>query len=406
MSTAPPRPGSRVLRAFSPYRDVLAVRGVVVLELVGSLGRVPAFMAGIVCILHVVQHLGMGYGAAGLVGAVATIGTAVSSPWRGWVVDRYGLRRALVPSIVAQAVCWSVAPFVPYAGLLVTAFVAGALGPPVFTVVRQSLAVVVPDERRRTAFSLDAVLVEFSYMVGPAAGTAVALAWSTTAAMLVVGASQCLAAVAMFVLDPPLRSDPGPGTEPVGTAQRHAVWTTALLLAMACAFTADLVLSATDLAVVAQLREEGQVRWTGLVLAVWAAGSVVGGLVHGVLPRPVPPWLLVVCLGLATTPLALLSGPVALAAGTFVAGLFCAPVISATVDLVAHGVHEAVRGRAMGWHAAATTVGAALGSPLAGAVSDAAGVGTPFLVVGAAGAVAGAATAVVAARVDLRPRFP
>ncbi len=184
------------------------------------------------------------------------------------------------------------------------------------------------------------------------------------------------------------------------------MWTTALLLAMACAFTADLVLSATDLAVVAQLREEGQVRWTGLVLAVWAAGSVVGGLVHGVLPRPVPPWLLVVCLGLATTPLALLSGPVALAAGTFVAGLFCAPVISATVDLVAHGVHEAVRGRAMGWHAAATTVGAALGSPLAGAVSDAAGVGTPFLVVGAAGAVAGAATAVVAARVDLRPRFP
>ncbi len=275
-----------------------------------------------------------------------------------------------------------------------------------FTVVRQSLAVVVPAERRRTAFSLDAVLVEFSYMVGPAAGTAVALAWSTTAAMVVVGASQCLAAVAMFVLDPPLRSDPAPGAEPTGTAPRHAVWTTALLLAMACAFTADLVLSATDLAVVAQLREEGQVRWTGLVLAVWAAGSVVGGLVHGVLPRPVPPWLLVVCLGLATTPLALLSGPVALAAGTFVAGLFCAPVISATVDLVAHGVHEAVRGRAMGWHAAATTVGAALGSPLAGAVSDAAGVGTPFLVVGAVGAVAGAATAVVAARVDLRPRFP
>jgi MFS family permease len=366
-------------------------------------------MAGIVCILHVVQHLGMGYGAAGLVGAVATVGTAVSSPWRGWVVDRYGLRRALVPSIVAQAVCWSIAPFLPYQGLLVTAFVAGALGPPVFTVVRQSLAVVVPADRRRTAFSLDAVLVEFSYMVGPAAGTAVALAWSTTAAMVVVGVCQCLAAVAMFVLDPPLRSEPAAGADAVPGAappQRHAVWTSALLLAMACAFTADLVLSATDLGVVAQLREEGQVRWTGLVLAVWAAGSVVGGLVHGVLPRPVPPWLLVVCLGLATTPLALLSGPVALAVGTFVAGLFCAPVISATVDLVAHGVHESVRGRAMGWHAAATTVGAALGAPLAGAVSDAAGVGTPFLVVGALGAVGGAATAVVAARTDLRPRFP
>ncbi len=392
---------------FRPYRDVLSVRGVVVLELVGSLGRVPLFMAGIVCVLHVVQTLGLGYGPAGLVGAAATIGTAISSPWRGWVVDRYGLRRALVPTVLAQAVCWSVAPFLPYTGLLAVSFLAGTLGPPVFTVVRQSLAVVVPPERRRTAFSLDAVLVEFSYMVGPAAGTAIALGFSTTVAMLVVGAAQVVAAAAMFVLNPPLRSTPpGPEHEERRATGTHGIWTSALLLAMACAFAADLVLSATDIAVVARLREEGAVGWTGLVLAVWAAGSVVGGLVHGVLPRAVPPWLLVICLGAATVPLTVLHGPLALALGTFVAGLFCAPVISATVDLVAHGVHESVRGRAMGWHAAATTVGAALGAPLAGAVSDAGGPGAPFLVVGVLGLAAGAATAVVAARTRLRPRFP
>jgi len=391
-------------QAFAPYRDVLKVRGVVLLELVGSLGRIPMFMAGIVCVLHVVQTLDLGYGPAGLVGAFATIGTAISSPWRGWAVDRYGLRRALVPTVIAQAACWSVAPFLPYTGLLVVSFTAGLLGPPVFTVVRQSLAVVVPPERRRTAFSLDAVLVEFSYMIGPAAGTAVALAWSTTAAMLVVGGAQVVAAVAMFVLNPPLRSELT--HEEATTTSTYGIWTSALLLAMACAFAADLVLSATDLALVAQLREEGAVGWTGLVLAVWAAGSVVGGLAHGLLPRAVPPWLLVCCLGAATVPLTVLSGPVALAIGAFVAGLFCAPVISATVELVAHGVHESVRGRAMGWHAAATTVGAALGAPLAGAVSDATGPGTPFLVVGVLGIAAGAATAVVAARTKLRPRFP
>lgn len=393
-------------RAFLPYRDVLATPGVLVLELVGSLGRVPALAAGIVCVLHVVQTLGLGYGPAGLVGAVATIGTAVSSPWRGWAVDRYGLRAALVPTVLAQAACWSVAPFLPYQGLLVAAFVSGTLGPPVFTVVRQSLAVVVPPERRRTAFSLDAVLVEFSFMVGPAAGTAIALAFSTTAAMLCVGAAQVVSALAMFALDPPLRSAAVHGAdEPPVAAGGHRVWTSALLLAMACAFAADLVLSATDLAVVASLREEGAVRWTGLVLAVWAAGSVVGGLVHGALPRSVPPWLLVSCLGAATAPLVLVHGPVGLAVGTFVAGLFCAPVISATVDLVVHGVHEAVRGRAMGWHAAATTVGAALGAPLAGAVSDASGPGVPFLVVGLLGIGAGAVTALVAARTG-RPRPP
>ena len=410
VSSAPPAGSSRtrtLLRAFSPYGEVLRTRGVLPLELVGSLGRVPALAAGIVCVLHVVQTLGLGYGPAGLVGAAATTGTALSSPWRGRVVDRHGLRRALLPTVAAQAACWSVAPFLPYEGLLVAAFVSGALGPPVFTVVRQSLAVLVAPERRRTAFSLDAVLVEFSFMVGPAAGTAVALTFSTTAAMLCIGAAQVVSASAMFALDPPLRS-PGGDVTAEGAAAPAAgrVWTSALLLAMACAFAADLVLSATDLAVVAQLREEGAVRWTGLVLAVWAAGSVVGGLVHGALPRPVPPWSLVACLGAATAPLVLVHGPVGLAVGTFVAGLFCAPVISATVDLVVHGVHEAVRGRAMGWHAAATTVGAAVGAPLAGAVSDAAGPGSPFLVVGVLGVCAGAATAVVAARVGLRPRFP
>jgi MFS family permease len=413
--TAPPSPrgtstacARAAVRAFSPYRDVLTTPGVLALELVGSLGRVPALAAGIVCVLHVVQTLGLGYGPAGLVGAVATIGTAVSSPWRGWVVDRFGLRRALVPTVAAQAACWSVAPFLPYQGLLVAAFVSGALGPPVFTVVRQSLAVLVPPERRRTAFSLDAVLVEFSFMVGPAAGTAIALTFSTTAAMLGIGAAQVVSALAMYVLNPPLRSPGGAAQDGTPrTRESHRVWTSALLLAMACAFAADLVLSATDLAVVAQLREEGAVRWTGLVLAIWAAGSVVGGLVHGALPRSVPPWLLVACLGAATAPLVLVDGPVGLAVGTFVAGLFCAPVISATVDLVVHGVHEAVRGRAMGWHAAATTVGAAVGAPLAGAVSDAAGPGTPFLVVGVLGILAGAATAVAAARTAaLRPRFP
>ncbi|WP_432511996.1 MFS transporter [Kineococcus sp. SYSU DK001] len=407
MPPAVPERATALAQVFRPYRDVLAVRGVVLLELVGSLGRVPLFMAGIVCVLHVVQTLGLGYGPAGLVGAAATVGTAVSSPWRGRVVDRYGLRRALVPTVLAQAACWSVAPFLPYAGLLVVSFVAGALGPPVFTVVRQSLAVVVPPERRRTAFSLDAVLVEFSYMVGPAAGTAIALGFSTAVAMLVVGAAQVVAAAALFVLDPPLRSAPDDGRHHgAATGGGHRVWTSALLLAMACAFAADLVLSATDIGIVARLREEGAVGWTGLVLAVWAAGSVVGGLVHGVLPRAVPPWLLVACLGVATVPLTVLHGPLALALGAFVAGLFCAPVISATVDLVAHGVHESVRGRAMGWHAAATTVGAAAGAPLAGAVGDAGGPGAPFLVVGLLGLGAGAVTAAVARRTRLRPRFP
>ena len=56
-----------------------------------------------------------------------------------------------------------------------------------------------------------------------------------------------------------------------------------------------------------------------------------------------------------------------LAALAFVAGLLCAPTITATVDQVTRVVPDGARGEAMGWHGSFMTAGSALGAPLAGA---------------------------------------
>ena len=64
--------------------------------------------------LHVVNGLGRGRAAAGLVGAATTVGITTGGPWRGRMVDRMGLRRALAPSIVVEALVWGTAPFVSY----------------------------------------------------------------------------------------------------------------------------------------------------------------------------------------------------------------------------------------------------------------------------------------------------
>lgn len=79
----------------------------------------------------------------------------------------------------------------------------------------------------------------------------------------------------------------------------------------------------------------------------------------------------------------------------FVAGLALAPIITATSESISRRVSEEVRGEAMGWHGSAMTIGAAVGSPLFGAVIDglgpAWGVGTAALLatgVAAAGLVA------------------
>jgi MFS family permease len=116
------------------YRRVLAVPALRQALVLGFLVRMPIFAGGVVITLHVVSHLGRTYGAAGLVSAAATIAIAVSGPWRGRLLDRRGLRRVVVPSIVVAAVCWSVAPFVGYWWLLVLSALAGVFVIPSFSI--------------------------------------------------------------------------------------------------------------------------------------------------------------------------------------------------------------------------------------------------------------------------------
>jgi len=383
--------------SFTPYRRVLAVPGVLPLLLFGVLARVPMTAAGVVLTLHVVTTLGLGYAAAGLVAASATLGMAVGSPWRGRAVDRLGLRRALLPSILAEAVVWGSAPFLPYRELLVAAFVGGVLGLPIFTVTRQSLSVLVDQAQRRTAYSLDSIGVELSFILGPTAGVLIATQVSTTAALLAVGACMVVAGVALFAFDPPTRSQAsldepetavngGPGR---GTGAR-SWFTPGMAAVLGAAAAGTVVLAGTDVGVVAHLRGQDAVQLTGVVFAAWAAGSIAGALVYGAMSRPVPPLVLLLGLAVLTIPVGLAPSPALLALAIVPAGALCAPVITATAEAVARMVPERVRGEAMGWHGSALTVGSGLGAPLAGAAIDAAAPWAGFAAVGAAGLVLGA----------------
>lgn len=374
--------------SLTPYRRVLARPGVLRLLLFSALARIPATAAGVVLTLHVVTALGLGYAAAGLVATASTVGMALGAPWRGRAVDRVGLRRALVPSIAAEAVVWGSAPFVGYHLLLVVAFVGGVLGLPIFTVTRQSLSVLVLEDQRRSAYSLDSMGVELSFMVGPALGVIVATQVSSTVALLGVGVLMVAAGVALFVVNPPTRSAEAaqvPVAEPV-TAGVRQWFTPGLAAVLAASAAATLVLSGTDVGVVAVLRGHDAVTFTGVVFAAWSVGSILGAIVYGALKRPVSPLVLLGGLALLTIPVGLAPSPWALALAILPAGALCAPVITATAEQVARRVPEHVRGEAMGWHGSALTVGIALGAPLAGSAIDATGPWAGFAVVGVLGA--------------------
>src|SRR5690606_36017261 len=154
--------------AIEPYRRLFRLPGVGVLLLAGLAARVPSAAMGMALTLHVVKTLELGYATAGAVTAANTIGRAVGSPLAGRVVDRDGLRPGLIVTTAAQAVFWSGAGALPAPAALGAAALAGLLALPVFGVIRQCLAAMVPLEQRRTAYSVASMLVEVSYMTGPA----------------------------------------------------------------------------------------------------------------------------------------------------------------------------------------------------------------------------------------------
>jgi len=355
---------------LTSYGRVAALPGVRILFVVTGLARIPIAAAGVTITLHVVLGLGMGYGEAGAVAAATTIGLAVGGPLLGRMIDRRGLRQAVLLTTIATGGFWAAAPWLSYWGLIVLSFVGGVLSLPVMSIARQAMVALLPedDSYRRPAFSLDSVLTELSYMVGPSAGVFLTTAFSSDTAMLCVGATTVLAGVWLYLLDPPVKAGVDEHTEHVPLLS----WLRGPMIAvLVIAGTMVLIMAGAEVAIVAALRVTGQVGWSGLVIAVWCLASVVGGIVHGAMRRPLPLVVLMTLVGVTMVPVGLLSGQWWLLALALVPnGLLCAPTFSSTSDAVTRLAPESVRGTVMGVYSSAYTTGAAIGAPLIGVVMD------------------------------------
>ncbi|CAM3086482.1 Major Facilitator Superfamily protein [Arthrobacter ulcerisalmonis] len=411
---------------FALYRELLAIRPVRRLLLVGMIARIPHSAAGVLLTLHIVLTLGQGYAAAGAAAAVMTIGIAVGAPWRGRRVDTVGLRKALIPSVISEAVIWAIVPHVSYQWLLPLVFVGGLLTLPIFSVVRQSLGVLAQGDQRRTAFALDAISTEMVFMFGPAVGAIVATSGFTVIGLTVVGLATSFAGLFLMWFNPPTRSPvtgdddadrerdeqhaadvaviaaapahiqeaaaelaPANGRTRDGIRRRVAgnfTWLTTTVAALfAVSAGTGMVLSGSDVSIVGALEIGGHQGEIGLVFLFWCAASVVGGLIYGAMHRPVSPLLLLLCMAALTIPMGFAPNTWALALISILPGLFCAPVLSAASEKVAELVPEERRGEAMGWYGSALTAGVALGAPLAGIFIDQVGPSGGFVSVGAAG---------------------
>ncbi|MEU4158149.1 MFS transporter [Actinoplanes sp. NPDC026670] len=371
--------------SLTPYRETLALPKITSVLVVATLARIPIAAAAVVLTLHVVEGLHLTYGAAGLVGAAATIGGSIGAPVMGRLIDRWGLRPVLVLTTVAEVVYWLVAQALPYWALLPVAAVGGFLALPAFSVARQAIAALTPESHRLPAFALDSMTTELSFMAGPALGVLIVTTAGSRFAMVTLAVGILFAGVGLWLLDPPVRAA---HEAPVsGERVPRRSWLNARFVAiLAVTMAATLVLSGTDVAVVAVLRETGQTEWAGLVLSLWALFSLIGGFLYGMIRRGLPMLPLFAPMAVLTIPVGLGGDHWALLALLLIpAGSLCAPTITASTDAISRLIPAGARGEAMGLHNSALTVGVACGAPLAGLAIDHWGPAWGFVAVGAVG---------------------
>jgi len=370
---------------FSAYRRLWAIPVIRNTLLVGVLSRLPQFAMGLVLTLHVVGNLDDRYSAAGVVAGVFTVAAAIAGPWRGHLLDRHGLRRTLVPSVAVLFPVWAIAPFVGYWALLGLIVVAGAMTFPVFSVVRQVLVTNVPPDLRRSALSLDSAIVELSFMAGPALGVMACQWWNPRWVLLVCAMGYVAGSTALLVLNPPIANAVELDAEGAGSTSWLGLRALAILLAVAAA---GFVLSGTDLAIVASLRDLGHASWVGIAFTLWGLGSAIGGITYGAISRSIPTFVLVFGLGITTVPLAFAHHPALIAVLLVLTGLFCAPSLASSVDELSAIVPASARGQVMGWHGSAATAGNAMAPPLVGWAMDSHGWAWGYVVTGMMGVVA------------------
>jgi MFS family permease len=368
------------------YKSVLAQPGMRTFMLVSLIARIPTTAWSTALTLSIVLDRHRSYAQAGAATAAFTIGLAAGSPLLGRAVDKHGPRPVLLLTGLVSLLFWNTVPVLPYVVLLPAAAFCGALQVPVMALVRQSLAARVPESVRRQAYSLDSMGVEMAFMVGPAlAVLAITQLGEATSTLRVLGFGIGLSAAVLYAYNPRTSARPAPGTDvgtdvtddaPTSAASTAAEavktrWLTpafAMILAVcaACCIT----LAATDVAIVAVLRAHGEITWAGIVVIIWCASSMIGGFVHGAMPRPLPMTVLLLILGALSMAVGVADSWWLLCLAVIPAGVACAPTIASTVDATSRAVPEDRRGAAMGLHSAALTGGNAIGAPLIGVVID------------------------------------
>jgi MFS family permease len=384
---------------LSPYRAVLATPGAKLWSVAGFVARLPMSMVTLAIVLLIAGRTGS-YGLAGAVSAAYMVTGSISAPLLARLIDAWGQARVLLPAVsgfalglaglvVAVERSWPTP--VPH---LLAAF-AGACYPPLGACVRARWAAALGESPAlHTAYSLEAVVDEAVYMAGPVIVTLLATSVSETLGIIVVIVFALLGGfwlASMRSTEPPARgsSRDSDAREPMGWR-----WLTMMVLTAICL---GALFGSTEVVTVAFAQEQGHRGLAGPLLAIWAAGSLIAGIITGSVQwkaTPVRRYRLG-ALGMACVmlPLPFVGNIPLLAVFLFLAGFAISPTLVACVSLVQSHVPASRLTEGITWVMTGIGLGIAPGAAIAGRLIDEYGASTAYTVP----VVGGVLAAVVAA---------
>lgn len=359
------------------YRFALSRPGVLNFTTAGLIGRLPLAMNALAIVLLVSNVTGS-YAYAGALSALLAITAGLASIISSRIADRLGqtsVLRILAVAHSSMLVLFTVSVLADFSRVVQVLFViaAGTTAPAIGSYVRARWThVSVDPSMTRVGFAWESILDEAVFTIGPII---------TTAAAFAVGFGAPLFLAAGFVLVGSLwlaasrSSTPPPHPhEKIRVSLWAVVRLPGLTALVIAAIGLGTVFGTVDVGVVAFTAERGTGSFAGVVLAIFAATSMIGGIVYGIREWPGPlHWhTRIATLTLLTVTLALpfSTTNVVLALVIALAGFSVAPGLIGLFTLASRLVPRRHLTEGLTWTNSGLAAGFALGSALAGVIVD------------------------------------
>ncbi|MEX9601227.1 MFS transporter [Providencia rettgeri] len=339
----------------------------------GLLARLALPMMGIGIITLLAQLKGS-YTLAGLVSATFVLTYALLSPQVSRLVDKFGQFRVL-PVVTAVSVLgvfiiiittWLSLPDI---SLFIGALLTGAM-PSMSAMVRARWTAQYKDQPvLQTAYSLETVFDDATFIVGPPLSVGISVALFPQAGLLVAA---ILLAVGMALFISQRSTEPKVVvSDYLVIPNKSIISMVGLQLLIVLMIALGVIVGSVDILSVTLAQLQQQPAMASLVLSAYAVGSCAMGIVFG-FNTPLPRLLFLSGLMtfLSIVPMWWVVGVYSLSVVVFISGLFFAPTMIIAMTLVEKIVPQNKLTEGMTWLLAGLNIGVAIGAMLTGKMVD------------------------------------